>query len=126
MKKTSGKKTSSKKTAVKTKDLDIGATRLKSGKYVLKLYVTGTTPQSQRALANIKRICEEHLKGKFDLRVIDIYQNPTLAKNEQIIAAPTLIKALPLPLRRFIGDLSNEEKVLLGLDVHPERSRKSS
>jgi circadian clock protein KaiB len=131
MKKTSRKKTPRKKTAVKARNLDIKATPLKSaklklGRYILKLYITGTTPQSQKALANIKRICEEHLKGKFDLRVIDIYQNPTLAKNEQIIAAPTLIRVLPLPLRRFIGDLSNEEKVLLGLDIHPERSRKSS
>jgi circadian clock protein KaiB len=85
--------------------------------YVLRLYVTGLTARSQRAIANIKRICEEHLHGRYDLEVIDIYQHPTLTKGEQILAAPTLIKKLPLPLRRFIGDLSNTERVLLGLDL---------
>jgi circadian clock protein KaiB len=91
----------------------------KSGKesYLLRLYVTGTTPQSVRAIANIKKICEEHLKGRYDLEVIDLYQNPSLAKGEQIIAAPTLIKKLPLPLRRMIGDLSNTDRVLVGLDL---------
>ena len=90
-------------------------------KYVLKLYITGQTPQSQRALGNIKRICDEHLKNRYELQVIDIYQNPTLAKNEQIIAAPTLIRILPFPLRRLIGDLSNDERVLLGLDVQAKK-----
>jgi circadian clock protein KaiB len=85
--------------------------------YVLRLYVTGLTARSQRAIANIKKICEEHLHGRYDLEVIDIYQHPTLAKGEQILAAPTLIKKLPLPLRSFIGDLSNTERVLLGLDL---------
>ena len=75
-------------------------------KYVLRLYVTGMTPRSLRAITNIKKICEEHLKGRYDLEVIDIYQRPTLAEGEQIIAAPTLIKKLPLPLRRFIGDMT--------------------
>ena len=87
--------------------------------YVLRLYVTGTTPRSLRAIANIKRICEEHLRGRYELEVIDIYQQPALAAGDQIIAVPTLIKELPLPLRRFIGDLSNEERVLFGLDVRP-------
>jgi circadian clock protein KaiB len=86
-------------------------------RYVLRLYVTGITPQSTRAIQNIKQICEEHLQGRYDLEVVDIYQKPALAKGEQIIAAPTLIKKLPLPLRRVIGDLSNTEKVLLGLDL---------
>ncbi len=85
--------------------------------YVLKLYITGTTPQSQTALANIKNVCEKHLKDRYSLQVIDIYQNSSLAKDEQIIAVPTLIKKLPNPLRRFIGDLSDESKILLGLDV---------
>ena len=85
-------------------------------RYVLRLYVTGITPQSTRAIQNIKQICEEHLHGRYDLEVVDIYQQPALAKGEQIIAAPTLIKKLPLPLRRVIGDLSHTEKVLLGLD----------
>ena len=85
--------------------------------YVLRLYVTGTTPNSIRAIKNLQEICERHLKGRYSLEVVDVYQQPTLAKGEQIIAAPTLIKKLPLPLRRFIGDLSNTEKILLGLDL---------
>lgn len=85
--------------------------------YVLRLYVTGMTPRSTEAFARIKRICEEHLQGCYDLEVIDIYQNPQLAKDEQIIALPTLVKKLPLPLRRLIGNLSDEERVLLGLDL---------
>ncbi|HEY3322470.1 MAG TPA: circadian clock KaiB family protein [Planctomycetota bacterium] len=85
--------------------------------YVLKLYVTGMTPRSQRAIENIKKICEEHLKDRYSLEVVDIFQNPTLAEGEQIIAAPTLIKKLPEPLRRFVGDLTNTERVLLGLDL---------
>jgi circadian clock protein KaiB len=85
--------------------------------YVLRLYVRGATPISIRAVENIQRICEEHLRGRYDLEVIDIYQQPSLLKEEQIIAVPTLIKKLPLPLRRFIGDLSNTEKILKGLDL---------
>ena len=72
-----------------------------------------------RAVANIKNICENYLKGRYQLEVIDIYKNPSLGKGEQIIASPTLIKKLPLPLRRFIGDLSNTERILLGLDLQP-------
>ena len=87
--------------------------------YVLRLYVTGMTPRSTRAVENVRAICEQHLQGRYDLEVIDIYQQPALAKGEQIIAAPTLIKKLPLPLRRVIGDLSSTEKVLLGLDLRP-------
>ena len=90
-------------------------------KYLLRLYVTGTTPRSMAAVANIRRICEEHLKGRYDLDIIDIYQQRTLAKGEQIIAAPTLIKKLPLPLRRIVGDMSNKERVLLGLDLRAGR-----
>ncbi len=85
--------------------------------YVLRLYVTGMTPRSTAAIRNIKAICEEHLRGRYKLEVVDIYQHPALAKGEQIIAAPTLIKQLPLPLRRFIGDMSRTEKILLGLDL---------
>ena len=87
--------------------------------YVLRLYVTGMTPRSTRAVENVRQICEQHLQGRYDLEVIDIYQQPILAKGEQILAAPTLIKKLPLPLRRVIGDLSNTERVLLGLDLRP-------
>jgi circadian clock protein KaiB len=89
-------------------------------KYELRLFVTGVTPRSTLAIANIKAICEEHLKGRYLLEVVDIYQQPELAKEEQIIAAPTLIKKLPLPLRKFIGDLSNKKRILIGLDLGPE------
>ena len=85
--------------------------------YVLRLYVTGMTARSSRAVNNLRAICEEYLEGHYDLEVIDIYQQPVLTKGEQIIAAPTLIKKLPLPIRRIIGDLSNRERVLLGLDL---------
>lgn len=90
-------------------------------RYILRLYVTGMTPRSTQALASIRSICEEHLQGRYELEVIDIYQHPQLARDEQIIAAPTLVKELPEPLRRLIGDLSNEERVLLGLDLRPKR-----
>lgn len=89
-------------------------------RYTLKLYVAGMTPNSRKAVANIKQICEEHLEGRYDLEVIDIYKRPVLSKGEQIIAAPTLIKELPHPLRKFIGDMSNTEKILVGLDLSPK------
>ena len=85
--------------------------------YVLRLYVTGMTPRSMQAVASIKSICDELLEGRYDLEVIDIYQHPVLAKDEQIIAAPTLVKQLPAPLRRLIGNLSDRERVLMGLDL---------
>jgi circadian clock protein KaiB len=85
--------------------------------YILRLYVTGSSPQSARSIANIKKICEEHLSGRYELEVIDLFQHPEMASSEQIIAAPTLIKKLPLPLRRIIGDLSGTERVLVGLDL---------
>jgi circadian clock protein KaiB len=84
--------------------------------YVLRLYVTGITPASSRAVQRVRGICEK-LQGHYELEVIDIYQKPALAKDEQIIATPTLIKVLPAPLRRFIGDLSRAEKILFGLDL---------
>ena len=86
-------------------------------RYVLRLYVTGMTPRSTKAFATIKALCEEHLQGRYDLEVIDIYQHPQLAKDEQIIAVPTLVKKLPAPLRRLIGELSDTERVLIGLDL---------
>lgn len=98
-------------------NFELEISRKQNEKYLLVLYVTGSTPQSVRAIDNIKTICEEHLQGKYNLEVVDLYQNPGLAKSEQIIAAPTLIKKLPLPLRRIIGDLSVSEKVLIGLDL---------
>jgi len=92
--------------------------------YVLRLYVTGQTPRSLRAIQNIRRICEEYLHGRYDLEVIDIYQRPSLAKGEKVIAAPTLVKSLPAPIRRFVGDLSDTEKILFGLDLIPKESAK--
>src|SRR3954464_1469152 len=90
-------------------------------KYSLRLYISGITPRSTAAIQRIKRICEEHLEGRYDLEVVDIYQQPALAKGEQIIAAPTLIKKLPLPLRRVIGDMSDTEQLLVGLDIKAPR-----
>jgi circadian clock protein KaiB len=89
--------------------------------YVLRLYIAGKTPRSTQAIMNIKKICEENLKNHYELEVIDIYQQPELAKDAQIIAAPTLIKKLPLPLRKFIGDMSNRERILVGLDLRPSK-----
>ena len=93
-------------------------------KYVLRLYVTGMTPKSINAIENIRKICEENLQGRYDLEVIDIYQQPEYAKKEQLLAAPTLIKKLPLPLRKFIGDMSNKEKIIVGLDLVPKKEKK--
>jgi circadian clock protein KaiB len=89
----------------------------KKSEYVLHLYVCGATGRSQRALMNIKQICNEHLKGRYDLQVTDIFQSPEQMSKDNIIAAPTLIKKNPLPLRRFIGDLSDTKKVISGLAI---------
>ncbi len=97
--------------------LEAAAAEQAAAHYVLRLYVSGTTPRSMRAVVNIRKICEEHLQGRYELEVIDILQHPTLVAGEQIIAAPTLIKKLPPPLRRFIGDMSQTERILLGLDL---------
>jgi len=105
----------------KSKDFEIALEGERRSEYVLKLYVTGSTARSIRAVENIKRICEEHLKGRYALEVIDIYQEPQLAAKEQLVVAPTLVKRLPLPLRTFIGDLSETEKILVGLDLKPAR-----
>lgn len=87
------------------------------GTYLLRLFVTGTTPASLRAIANLKALCESELNGRYQLEVIDLYQQPELARGEQIVVTPTLIKQLPLPFRRIIGDLSDTERVLTGLDL---------
>jgi len=91
--------------------------KIVSSRYILKLYVAGQSPKSVNAIANIKKICEENLQGRYELEVIDLYQQPQLAQGEQIIAVPTLIRKLPIPLRRIIGDMSNTERVLVGLDI---------
>ncbi len=90
-------------------------------KYILRLYVTGVTPRSIRAIENLKRICKDYVEDQYQLEVIDIYQQPELAKRDQIVAAPTLIKQLPFPLRRFIGDLSDAQGLLSGLDLEKKR-----
>lgn len=87
--------------------------------YILKLYVTGSSPRAEVAIANLRRICEDDLHGQYSLEIIDVLEHPDVAENDKILATPTLIKQLPPPLRRVIGDLSNKEKVLLGLEVRP-------
>lgn len=87
------------------------------GQYVLRLYVTGSTPKSARAIENIRTLCEQKLHGRYDLEVVDIYQHPEEVRPEQIVVTPTLVKKLPLPLRKIIGDLSDTERVLIGLDL---------
>jgi circadian clock protein KaiB len=87
--------------------------------FVLRLYITGTTAKSKSAVENVRWLCDRHLAGHYDLEVVDVYQQPELAAREQLFAAPTLIKKLPLPLRRLVGDMSNHERVLAGLDLLP-------
>jgi len=105
-----------------TEEFEKAAAMRDQAKYILRLYVTGMTPKSTRAIANVQKICKEHLAGRYELKVIDIYQQPKLAKGEQIIAAPTLIKKLPLPLRRLIGDMSDTERFLVGIDLKSKNS----
>jgi circadian clock protein KaiB len=100
-----------------SQDFERAAADSSSARYLLRLYVAGATQKSANAIQNIRRICEGRLKGRYALEVIDVYQNPEAAREDQILAVPVLIKRLPLPLRRLLGDLSNEERVLLGLDL---------
>ena len=88
--------------------------------WLLRLYVAGQTPKSLAAFDNLKRLCEERLIGRYNIEVIDLLKNPRLAKDDQILAIPTLVRKLPLPVRRIIGDLSNTERVLMGLDLRPK------
>ena len=90
-------------------------------RWELRLYVAGRTPKSVAAFVNLKRICEEHMKGRYHVEVIDLLEQPQLAKGDQILAVPTLVRKLPEPLKRIIGDLSNEERVLVGLDLRPAK-----
>lgn len=89
------------------------------GEWILRLYVAGQTPKSLLAFANLKKICEQHLAGKYRIEVVDLMVNPELARTDQIVALPTLVRQLPPPVKKIIGDLSNTEKVLVGLDVLP-------
>jgi len=91
---------------------------LRRAKYILRLYVSGSSGRSMKAVYNLKKLCEEHFPDDYDLEVVDIYKNPSAAREEQIIAAPTLVKRLPAPLRRFVGDLSNTQRILVGLDIY--------
>ena len=91
--------------------------KAESDTYILRLYIAGQTPKSVAALANLKEICEEHLAGRYALQVVDLLENLQLARGDQILAIPTLVRKLPLPMRRIIGDLSNTERVLVGLDL---------
>jgi circadian clock protein KaiB len=100
------------------KEKHISQVNGKPGQYILRLFVTGASPNSVKAITNLKELCEAHLKGRYLLEIIDVYQQPALAKEQQIIALPLLIKRFPLPERRMIGDLSNTEKVLKGLGLN--------
>jgi circadian clock protein KaiB len=93
-----------------------------SESYALKLYVAGQTPKAVRAFANLRKICEEHLQGRYSIEVIDLVENPALGRGDQILALPTLVRKLPTPIKKIIGDLSNTERVLVGLDLRPRRS----
>lgn len=96
------------------------SSKLPKPRYVLRLYVAGITSRSTAAVKNVTRLCEKNLRGRCDLQVIDVYQQPSLARKEQIVAAPTLVKKLPLPLRKFIGDMGDEQKLLAGLGLRAE------
>jgi circadian clock protein KaiB len=100
-----------------TDEFDLEVSESNKKNYILRLYITGSTSRSLLAITNLKKICDENLEGRYELEVIDLFRHPRLAKDEQIIAAPTLIKKLPLPFRRIIGDMSDKEKVLMGLDL---------
>ncbi len=103
-----------------TEEFEEALRRSAKKRYVLRLYVAGMTPISSNAIRNVKRLCVEHLAGRFDLEVVDIYQQPKLASGDQILAVPTLIKKLPPPLRKVIGDMSDETKFLVGIDLKPQ------
>jgi len=105
----------------KSKRLEKNRKTSQKKSYVLILYIAGVTPRSTNAIINIKKICEKYLKGRYELEVIDIYKQPVLAKGEQVLAVPTLIKKLPLPLRKFIGDMSDTERILVGLDMKQKK-----
>ena len=97
----------------------VGSTNTNEDKWLLRLYVAGQTPKAITAYANLKKICEEYMNGDYQIEVIDLLVNPTLAKDDQILALPTLVRKLPEPMKKIIGDLSNTERVLVGLDIRP-------
>ena len=112
------------RTATEAFEEAIKVNPLKRARYILRLYVSGSTGRSMRAVYNLKKICEEHLPDNYDLEVIDIYKNPEAAREAQIVAAPTLVKKLPQPIRKFVGDLSNTQRILVGLDIYKRQGFK--
>ena len=96
-----------------------------SEEFQLRLYVAGQTPKSIRAFENLKRLCDEHLDGRYQIEIVDLLENPVLARGDQILAVPTLVRRLPEPIKKIIGDLSNSERVLVGLDIRPSKPRES-
>jgi circadian clock protein KaiB len=105
-----------------TEAFELALEETEKGVYVLRLYISGLTANSQRAIENVRKICADHLEGRYQLEIIDIYQQPIFAKKGQIVAVPTLIKERPPPSRKFIGDMSNTERILLGLDLRTKKS----
>jgi len=97
-----------------------------SSEYDLRLYVAGQTPKAARAFSNLRRICEEHLRGRYSIEVVDLIENPALGRGDQILAVPTLVRRLPAPIKKIIGDLSNTERVLVGLDLRPRRALRAT
>jgi len=95
---------------------------MSGGAYNLRLYVAGQTPKSIRAFDNLRKICDEHLAGRYNIEVVDLLDNPQLGRGDQILAVPTLVRRLPAPIKKIIGDLSNTERVLVGLDLQPRES----
>lgn len=95
-------------------------------KFQLRLYIAGQTPKAARAISNLRRICEEHLAGRYSIEVVDLIENPALGRGDQILALPTLVRKLPPPMKKIIGDLSNTDRVLVGLDLRPRTRRASA
>jgi circadian clock protein KaiB len=110
------------RTKRQTRSIIAAARKLERARYVLRLYVAGMTPRSADAIRRVTEFCNKHLDNRYELQIVDIYQKPALAKGEQIVAVPTLVKYLPQPFRRFIGDMQNEQALLFGMDlVRPRR-----
>ncbi len=107
---------------VRGKNSEASAARIRATDWILKLYVAGQTPNSITAISNLKRICEEHLKGRYHIQVVDLLVDPTLSEADQIVAIPTLVRKLPLPIRKIIGNLSNTDRTLVGLQLKPAKS----
>ena len=112
------------KVTTSTAAFETAAADAENERYVLRLFVAGTTPGSTRAVAALRAICDENLGGRYQLEVVDVYQQPARARDEQILAVPTLVKQLPLPIRRILGDLTDRERVLTGLDLKPKSDEK--